>query len=93
MIRSIRHKALRRFFTERNERGLSADQITRLRLLLTALNAAESVEELAAVPGWRLHSLRGNLKGFLSLSVSGNWRLIFRWSEGAAEDVDLIDYH
>jgi proteic killer suppression protein len=93
VIRSIRHKALRRFFTEGISRGFSTDQVARLRFILSALHAADRLEEIATVPGWRLHRLKGDLKDYWSLSVTGNWRLVFRWHEGAAEDVDLVDYH
>ena len=74
-------------------RGIAADQLARLRLMLSALSVADRVEELAALPGWRLHALKGDRKGFWSLSVSGNWRLVFRWFDGAAEEIDLVDYH
>lgn len=93
MIGSIKHKALRRFFVEGDSRGLAPDQLTRLRLLLSALNAADSLDELGSVPGWRLHRLKGDLRDYWSLSVSGNWRLIFRFINGVADAVDLVDYH
>jgi proteic killer suppression protein len=60
---------------------------------LTALNAANDVSELAAVPGWRLHSLKGDRQGFWSISVSGNWRLVFHFEDGEALEIDLVDYH
>jgi proteic killer suppression protein len=46
-----------------------------------------------ALPGFQLHPLKGDLKGFWAVSVSGNWRVIFRLEKGNAYDVDLIDYH
>lgn len=61
--------------------------------MLFALDSAEVVDEVETVPGWRLHPLKGNLKGHWSLSVSGNWRPIFRFEGGDAYDLDLIDYH
>jgi toxin HigB-1 len=48
---------------------------------------------MALFPGWRLHPLTGELRGFWSLTVTGNWRLIFRFEDGEARDVDLVDYH
>jgi len=93
VIGSIRHKALKRFFAEGELRGLAPEFAARLRLLLSALHAADNLDELGTVPGWRLHRLKGDLRGYWSLSVSGNWRLIFRFSNGVAEDVDLVDYH
>jgi proteic killer suppression protein len=92
-IRSFRHKALRELFEHDRARGLPADQVNRLRRILTALDAATAVEEMAAIPGWRLHPLAGDLKGFWSVSVTGNWRLIFRFKSGDALDLDLVDYH
>jgi proteic killer suppression protein len=92
-IRSIRHKALSRLFHSDDRRGLPPDQIQKLRRILAALDAATDVEEMKAYPGWKLHALKGDLDGFLSVSVSGNWRLIFRFENGDAFDADLIDYH
>lgn len=92
-VRSIRHKALSRLFHADERRGLPADQVPRLRRILAALDAASEVEEIRAYPGWRLHALTGVLDGFWSISVSGNWRLIFRFEAGDAFDVDLVDYH
>ena len=93
MISSIKHRALRRYFETGEARGLPPELLSRLRLQLAAMNAADRVEELGIVPGWRLHRLKGDLKEYWSLSVSGNWRLIFRFANSTAEDVDLIDYH
>jgi proteic killer suppression protein len=69
-----------------------ADQ---LRKLLFALETAETLEQLSRFPGWKLHPLRGDLKGLWSLTVTGNWRLIFRYDKqtNTASDIDLIDYH
>ena len=92
-IRSIRHKQLSRLFHQDERRGLPADQVSKFRRVLAALDAAEDVEEMRAYPGWRLHSLKGDLEGFWSITISGNWRLIFRFENGDAFDVDLIDYH
>ncbi len=92
-VRSIRHKALSRLFHEDEKRGLAADQVSRLRRILAALDAASEIEEMRLYPGWRLHALTGDLEGFWSISVTGNWRLVFRFEDGDAFDVDLVDYH
>jgi proteic killer suppression protein len=92
-VLSIRHKALSRLFHADERRGLPADQVPRLRRILAALDAASDIEEMRAYPGWRLHALTGNLDGFWSISVTGNWRLVFRFENGDALDVDLVDYH
>jgi proteic killer suppression protein len=92
-IRSIHHKALARLFESDERRGLPADQVPKLRRFLAALDAASTVEEMNAYPGWRLHALKGDLAGFWSVSTTGNWRLIFRFEDGDAFDLDLVDYH
>jgi len=67
----------------------------KLRKLLFALETAASLEQLGLFPGWKLHPLKGDLKGFWSLTVTGNWRLIFGYEEktNTASNIDLIDYH
>jgi proteic killer suppression protein len=66
--------------------------LARVQEILTLLDGADSIEELD-VPGYRLHSLTGSLKGFWSVRVTGNWRIVFRFVHGEAYDVDLTDYH
>ena len=63
-----------------------------LALALADLDDAATPSDLD-LPGYRLHPLKGTLKGYWSISISGNWRLIFRFEEGDAYDVDLVDYH
>jgi proteic killer suppression protein len=67
----------------------------KLRKLLFALETAETLEQLGRFPGRKLHPLKGNLKGSWSLTVTGNWRLTFRYDEqtNTASDIDRIDYH
>ena len=92
MIRSFRHKGLEAFFRRGTKAGIQPHHAARLRLQLTALDAATMPGDLAA-PRWRLHALAGDLKGFHSISVSGNWRVIFRFIEQDVELVDYLDYH
>lgn len=92
MIQSIRHKALRRFYETANPRGLDSRMLPRLEEILSLLEAAKYTEELQ-LPGYRLHRLTGDLSGFWSIRVTGNWRIIFRFEQGKAYDVDLVDYH
>lgn len=92
MIGSIRHRGLKAFYERGSARHLNSEQLPRIRRILTALDAAESIEGLD-LPGWRLHTLKGDLKGFWSVTVSGNWRIIFRFKDGEVGDVDLVDYH
>jgi toxin HigB-1 len=61
--------------------------------ILLAIDEAEHPQEVALFPGWRLHPLKGELRGFWSVTVSGNWRVVFRFEKGEAFDVDLVDYH
>ena len=69
--------------------------LDKLRKLLFALETATNLKQLGRFPGWKLHPLKGDLKGFWSLTVTGNWRLIFRYDAktNSASDIDLIDYH
>ena len=92
-IRSIKHKGLRRLYETGDPRGVRAAFVDKIRDMLFALDTAEAVDEIEKVPGWRLHPLRGDLRGLWSLSVSGNRRLIFRFEAGDAHDLDLVDYH
>ncbi len=69
--------------------------VDKLRKLLFAIDTADSIEDLGRFPGWKLHPLKGDLDGFWSLTITGNWRLIFSYDEktNAASDIDLVDYH
>ncbi|MGO9739955.1 MAG: type II toxin-antitoxin system RelE/ParE family toxin [Roseiarcus sp.] len=92
-IRTIRHKGLRRFVEDDDPRGLRADTVNRIRSILTALLAADSMDGVNGPPGWRIHRLMGDRAGAWSLSVTGNWRLTFEIEAGAIVDLDLEDYH
>jgi proteic killer suppression protein len=73
-------------------RGVKQSLVKRLRYILALLETAFTVEDMN-IPGLKLHQLKGDLAGFYAVSVSGNWRVIFRFEDGEATDVDLIDYH
>ena len=92
-IKSFRHKGLRRFVETCDSRGLPPTQVRKPTHMLTLLETAQAPEDMGLFPGWRLHRLSGNLAGFSSLAVTGNWRLVFRMEAGHAIEVDLIDYH
>ena len=92
MIKSIRHRGLRRFFERSDVSRVNPNHVKRLRRILTALHAATRVEDMA-LTGYYLHPLRGDLQGFWSVRVSGNWRVIFRFEDGDAYDVDYVNYH
>jgi proteic killer suppression protein len=91
----FRHKGLRQLHEDDNARAVPSDMADKLRKLLFALDTAETLSQLGRFPGWKLHRLKGSLAEFWSLTVTGNWRLIFRYDEPAntASDIDLIDYH
>lgn len=93
MIVSFRHKGLRLLYEAGNARDLKPDQVRRIKRALFLLDNAERLDEIDAVPDMRLHPLTGNMRGLWSISVSGNWRIVFRFKDGNAIDVDLIDYH
>ena len=92
MIRSIRHKGLKRLFEDDDARGVRADHVGKLRRILARLHAARFVADMD-LPGYRLHPLKGDLKGFHAVTVETNWRVVFRLSDGEAQDVDYVDYH
>jgi proteic killer suppression protein len=92
MIGSIRHKGLADLHWKSQSRGVMQSLVKRLRQVLALLETANTVDDMN-IPGLRLHALKGDRRGFYSVSVSGNWRIIFRLINGNAEDVNLIDYH
>ena len=92
MVRTFRHKGLKRLFEKDNPSGVRADQAGRIRDVLSQLDQAARATDLD-LPGYRLHALKGDLQGFWSVTISGNWRILFRFEDGAAPDIDLVDYH
>ncbi|MGH9646596.1 MAG: type II toxin-antitoxin system RelE/ParE family toxin [Bryobacteraceae bacterium] len=94
-LTSFRHKGLRRLHADDNAKGVPPSMADKLRKLLFTLETANDLDQVSRFPGWKLHSLKGDLKEFWSLTITGNWRLIFRYDSEAnsASDIDLIDYH
>jgi toxin HigB-1 len=92
MIRSIRHRGLRRLYEDNDPRGVMAEHAEKLRDILARLDAAGAVTDMD-LPGFRLHPLRGNLRGYWAVTVRANWRVIFRFADGEASEVDYVDYH
>lgn len=92
MIESFRHKGLRRLFETGNASGVQASHAKRLRLQLVALDTAKAIEDMD-IPGFRLHPLKGSMKGRWSINVNGNWRITFEFREGNAYVLDYEDYH
>ena len=92
MIRSFRHRGLKRLYERGDRSRVRADQADRLAIALADLDDARKPSDLD-LPGYRLHPLKGDLKSFWSISISGNWRIVFRFDDGDVYDVDLVDYH
>lgn len=92
MIQSFHHKGLRLFFEKGDGSKIQPTHQKRLRLILTILHGANEVGDVN-FPGSSLHRLKGDLKEFWSVTVSGNWRVICRFENGDAQDVDYLDYH
>ena len=92
MIQSFRHKGLKRFYESGSAAGVQPHHAKRLRMLLTALDTAQSVEDMD-IPGFRLHPMKGEERGRWSVWVNGNWRVTFEFKDGHAYVLDYEDYH
>jgi toxin HigB-1 len=89
MIRSIRHRGLRRLYEDNDPRGVMVEHAEKLRDILARLDAAGAVTDMD-LPGFRLHPLRGNLRGYWAVTVRANWRVIFRFADGEASDSHFV---
>ncbi len=92
MIRSIRHKGLKRLFENDDARGVIPEHVEKLRDILARLNASSAVDDMN-LPGFRLHPLKGDKKGLFSVTVRANWRVTFRFVDHDVVEVDYLDYH
>jgi proteic killer suppression protein len=92
MIRSFKHRGLKRLYEHDDRCGIRPDLVETVEEILTVLDEAAMPQALN-LPGYRLHSLKGDLKGFWSVTVRANWRIMFRFEGTDAFDVELIDYH
>ena len=92
MIKNYRHKGLQKLYETGSQQGVQPNHTNRLRLILARLDASQSHQDMS-LPGLSLHPLKVKFKGFWAVSVSGNWRVIFRFEYNNAVDVDYIDYH
>jgi len=94
-IASVKHKGLRRLIEDDDGSGLQAAVVDKIRKMIAFLQAMEGVDELRAIPSWKVHQLGGNRKGTCSLAVTRNWRITFRVDRGETEivDLDYEDYH
>jgi proteic killer suppression protein len=92
VIKSFLHKGLEEFFLSGSKAGIQPAHAKRLRLQLARLEAAKTAQDMS-LPGWRLHQLKGGLKGHWAVWVDQNWRLTFRFEGDDAVLVDYQDYH
>jgi toxin HigB-1 len=92
MIGSFKHRGLKRLYERDDCSGIRPDLVDTVQEILTVIDDADSPQDLN-LPGYRLHPLKGELKGFWSVTVRANWRIIFRFQGADAFDVELIDYH
>jgi proteic killer suppression protein len=92
MIKSFRHKGLRRLFETGTTSGVQASHAKRLRMQLAAFDTALTIDDMD-IAGFRLHPLKGAMRGRWSISVNGNWRVTFEFRDGNAYVLDYEDYH
>jgi toxin HigB-1 len=92
MIRSFRHRGLKRLFERGDSAQVRADVLDKIENILAVLDRAKEPDHMN-LPGFQLHPLRGGLRGFWAVTVRANWRIIWRFEGTDAVDVDLIDYH
>ncbi len=92
MIETIKHKGLRQFHEKNDRSRIRPDLVERVQKILSALEAANGPEDMV-LPMFRFHPLTGDRRGTYSVTVKGNWRVTFRFREGAVYDVNLEDYH
>ena len=92
MIASFRHRGLEVPYKGRTARRVAPEQLGRLWDILAALDFTAGPEDMN-LSGFRLHALKGPLKGHYAVSVSGNWRATLRFEDGAVADVDYVDYY
>ncbi len=92
MIRGFKHRGLKRLYERGDRSGIRTDLLEAVEDILGRLDRATTPQALN-LPGYRLHPLKGDLRGFWSVTVRANWRIIFRFDEEDAFDIELIDYH
>ncbi len=92
MIKSFRHRGLKALYAGKTARRVAPQQVERICDILAVLDQSRVPEDMN-LPGFKLHSLRGELKGHWAVAVTGNWRVTFRIGAGHAVDVDYVDYH
>jgi toxin HigB-1 len=92
VIRSFKSRGLKRLYERGDRSGIRPDLLDTVEDILARLDEADTPQAMN-LPGYRLHPLKGTLKGFWSVSVRANWRIVFRIQDADVFDVELIDYH
>lgn len=92
MIVGFRHKGLKRLFEKDDAKAIRPDLLDKVRTILAQLSEAQTIEDMR-MTSFHLHPLKGDMKGFWSVTVRANWRIVFRFADGDADSVDLIDYN
>ena len=92
MIVGFRHKGLKRLFEKDDASGIRPDLLDKVRTIMSQLDEARTIEDMR-MTSFHLHPLKGDRKGLWSVTVRANWRIIFRFADGEAADVELLDYH
>ncbi len=92
MIKSFKHKGLKKYFETGNTSGIQSKHERKLRMQLAAINTAMEIDDLN-LPGFKLHPLKGNREGIWSITVNGNWRVTFEFIDGNAYILNYEDYH
>ncbi len=92
MILSFKHRGLRTLYNGKSAGGVNPEHVRKLTRILAVLDQSSKPQDMN-LPGFRLHPLVGDLKGHYAVSVSGNWRVTFRFEDGHAVDVNYTDYH
>ncbi len=92
MIKSFRHRGLKALYEGRRPAKVAPSHAAKLARILSALDRSSGPDGMG-LPGFRLHPLKGGLKGHFAVSVSGNWRVTFRFEDEHAVEIDYLDYH
>ena len=92
MIASFKHRGLKALYEGRTARRVGPEHVRKLLDILGVLDRSRTPQDVN-LPGFRLHALKGGLKGHYAITVSGNWRVTFRFEDGDMVDVDYVDYH
>jgi len=93
MIKSFRNAAAEAAWKRRFLKGVPNDIMKVAHRKLTQIHNASSLNDLRAPPGNRLEALTGDRKGQYSIRINDQWRVCFRWKDGDAYDVEIVDYH